>query len=314
MMARPKFGLALGSGAARGGAHIGVIEALLEMGIVPDIVCGTSMGALVGAAYVANRLTQLRAKVESFGWREMVSLLDVRLSTGGLIEGAHVEAFLHDLGISMPIESCNKRFAAVATDLATGREIWLETGPINKAVRASIGIPGVFSPIRMNDTWLLDGGLVNPVPVSLCRALGADIIVAVDLNGDVLGRRFVEDEPSESTLSAARRRDLVDGVLEQLPPGFRDQLGPLAAKLLQPEPATPGYFEVLANALNIMQDHITRTRLAGEPPHVLLRPQLANLGWMEFPRMREAIAEGRASVERANLSLRKYFPEAAGER
>lgn len=307
-MARPKFGLALGSGAARGWAHIGVIEALLEMGIVPDIVCGTSMGALVGAAYVANRLTELRAKIESFGWREMVSLLDVRLSAGGLIEGVRVEAFLRDLGISMPIESCGKRFAAVATDLATGREIWLETGPINKAVRASIGIPGVFSPIRMNDAWLLDGGLVNPVPVSLCRALGADIIVAVDLNGDVLGRRFVEDGSAKSATNASLRRDFVDGVLEQLPPGFRDQLGPLATKLLQPEPAAPGYFEVLANALNIMQDHITRTRLAGEPPHVLLRPQLASLGWMEFPRAREAIAEGRACVERANLSLRKYFP------
>ena len=313
-MARPKIGLALGSGAARGWAHIGVIEALLEMGIVPDIVCGTSMGALVGAAYVTERLTQLRVRVESFGWREIASLLDVRVSTGGLIGGVRIEAFLRDLGISMPIESCSKRFAAVATDLATGREVWLETGPIDKAVRASIGIPGVFSPIRMNDAWLLDGGLVNPVPVSLCRAFGADIIVAVDLNGELLGRRFIENGPGKSITSASARRDFVDGILEQLPSGLRAQFGPLAVKLLQPEPAAPGYFEVLANALNIMQDHITRARIAGEPPHVLLRPRLADLRWMEFQRARETIAEGRACVERANLSLRKYFPEPAGKR
>lgn len=311
-MARPKIGLALGSGAARGWAHIGVIEALLEMGIVPDIVCGTSIGALVGAAYAADRLDALHTTVGSLGWREIASLLDVKLSAGGLIEGARIEALLYELGISAPIESFPKRFAAVATDLVTGREIWLETGPIGRAVRASISMPGVFSPVRLNDAWLLDGGLVNPVPVSLCRALGADIIIAVDLNSNLLGRRFSSNE-AETPPDGQPRREFVDRLLEQLPRGVRDQFGPLAAKLLQPEPSAPAYFGVLANALNIMQEHITRTRLAGELPHVLLSPRLANMSWMEFHRAHEAIAEGRACVERARLSLQKDFPESARE-
>jgi len=306
-MSQPKIGLALGSGAARGWAHIGVIEALLEMKIVPDIVCGTSAGALVSAAYAADRLPQLRARIELLNWREIASLIDVRMSNGGVMEGARIETLLRDLGISGPIEACSKRFAAVATDLTTGREIWLETGPIDKAVRASISIPGIFSPFRMNDAWLVDGGVVNPVPVSLCRALGADIIIAVDLNGDRLGKRWVR----ETTTSA--RREFTEHIIEQLPAMLRDRLKPIATDLLSPREPVPGYFEVLANALDIMEDHITRARLAGEPPHVLLRPQLTDLNWMEFQRGREAIAEGRACVERANLSLRKYFPELAAE-
>lgn len=303
-MAGAKIGLALGSGAARGWAHIGVIDALADMGIVPEIVCGASMGALVGAAYVTGRLDGLRSLIESLGWREIVSFLDVRMTSGGLIEGGRIAAGLRDLGISATIESCGKPFAAVATDLATGREVWLRTGRVHEAVRASIGIPGVFSPTRSNGAWLVDGGLVNPVPVSLCRALGADIIIAVDLNGDVLGRRLIDGEPP--TASVTQRREFVAGVIEQLPPAIRGPLGPLAARLLEPEPTAPGYFEVLANSLNIMQDHITRTRLAGEPPHVLLRPRLAQLRWMDFHRGREAIAEGRACVEDAKVALEKY--------
>ena len=308
-MSEAKIGLALGSGAARGWAHIGVIEALLDKKIVPDVVCGTSIGALVGAAYATNRLPQLRARIELLNWREIAFLIDVHISSGGLMEGARIELFLRDLGISGPIEVCGKRFAAVATDLTTGREIWLETGAIDKAVRASISIPGVFRPFRLNDAWLIDGGLVNPVPVSLCRALGADIIIAVDLNADLLGRHVV----GKAATSATPRHEFAEHVIEQLPALFREQLKPIATNLLSPKEAVPGYFDVLANALNIMQDHITRTRLAGEPPHVLLRPQLTNLNWMEFNRAPEAIAEGRASVERANIQLQKYFPELVTE-
>lgn len=308
-MPQPKIGLALGSGAARGWAHIGVIEALLDMKIVPDIVCGTSIGALVGAAYATDRLPQLRARVELLNRREIASLIDVQLSHGGLMEGARIETFLRDLGISGPIETCGKRFAAVATDLTTGREIWLEAGPIDKAVRASISIPGVFSPFRMNDAWLVDGGLVNPVPVSLCRALGADIIIAVDLNGDLVGRRLVQG----TTTSPSQRDEFAERVIEQFPAMLGNRLKSIATSLLSPGAAVPSYFDVLTNALNIMQDHITRTRLAGEPPHVLLRPRLAELNWMDFQRGRDVIGEGRACIERARLSFDKYFPDLAAK-
>ena len=189
-MTRPRIGLALGSGSARGWSHIGIIDALAEAGIQPDIVCGSSIGALVGAAYVAGRLGGLRQWAEAATWREVVGLMDVRLSGGGLISGELVVSFLHELGITKPIESYPIPYAAIATDLVTGREIWLQSGPIDEAVRASISIPGILSPVRIHDTWLLDGGLSNPVPVSVCRALGADVTIAVNLNGDLLGQRF----------------------------------------------------------------------------------------------------------------------------
>lgn len=304
-MSQPKIGLALGSGAARGWAHIGIIEALLEMKIVPDVVCGTSAGALVGAAYATGRLAQLKARIELLNWREIASLTDVRMSNGGLVEGARVEEFLRELGICGPIEACSTRFAAVATDLTTGREIWFETGPIDKAVRASISVPGVFSPFRMNDAWLVDGGLVNAVPVSLCRALGAELIIAVDLNGDRLGKRWARE--------ANPRSEFAEHLIEQLPAMLKDRLKPIAIDLLSPHEPVPSYFEVLTNAIDIMEDHITRTRLAGEPPHVLLRPQLAHLNWLEFQRGRDAMAEGRACVERAAASLGALFPDQISE-
>jgi NTE family protein len=307
-MSRPKVGLALGSGAARGWAHIGIVGALLDADIVPQIVCGTSIGALVGAAYVTDKLEALRERVEAFGRRDVVALVDVRFSGGGLIEGRRIGAFLRDLGISAPIESLQKRFAAVVTDLATGREVWLEKGPIDEAVRASISVPGIFSPVRHDGTWYLDGGLVNPVPVSVCRALGAEIIIAVNLNGDLVGRRFTdEDDTAASARSASARREFVSRLVDGLPPGLKEQAGLLATKLLQPEPAAPGYLDVLANALNIMQDHITRTRLAGEPPDVLLSPRLAGMRWAEFHRGSEAIAAGRTAVQDALPALREYL-------
>ncbi|HEY0281022.1 MAG TPA: patatin-like phospholipase RssA [Rhizomicrobium sp.] len=306
-MPRRKIGLALGSGAARGWSHIGVVEALLEAGIVPEVVCGTSIGALVGAAYVTDKLAALRTRVETFGRRDMVAMVDVRFSGGGLIEGRRIGAFLRDLGISAPIESLHKRFAAVVTDLATGREVWLEKGPIDEAVRASISVPGVFSPVRLDGAWYLDGALVNPVPVSVCRALGADVIIAVNLSGDLVGRRFTDEgETAASAKTATARREFVGRLIDGLPPSLKKQAGFVAKKLLQPE-AAPGYLDVLANALNIMQDRVTRTRLAGEPPDVLLSPRLAGMRWTEFHRGSAAIAAGRTAVQKALPVLREYL-------
>lgn len=307
-MARlPKVGLALGSGSARGWAHIGVIDALHEAGIQPDIVCGASIGAFVGAAYVAERLTALRQWAESATWREIVGLIDVRLSQGGLISGNHVIAFLKSLGVEGAIESYSKRYAAVGTDLVSGREIWLETGPIDEAVRASIALPGILSPVKIDGRWLVDGGLSNPVPVSVCRALGAEVIIAVNLNGDLLGRRFASASNDDMASPPPAPSELVNRVLKQLPARLREQVSQIAPQLLVPERQTPGYFDVLANSINIMQDHITRARLAGEPPHVMLAPRLGDIGLMEFNRAKEAIAEGRYCVEQALPALRHYL-------
>ncbi len=303
-MARSRIGLALGSGSARGWAHIGVIDALTEAGIVPDVICGSSMGALVGAAHVAGRLASLREWAEGATWRKIAGLADLRFTGGGLVSGRQIVGFLRNLEISAPIESYATQYAAVATELATGREIWLQSGPIHEAVRASIALPGILSPVLAGDKWLLDGGLSNPVPVSVCRALGADVIIAVNLNGELLGRRFTEPEPPEVPRPSLVSSEAVRRVLGQLPlPGRR-----IATESEPASPGTPppGYFDVLASAINIMQDHITRTRLAGEPPHVMLVPRLRTIGLMEFNRAAEAIAEGRACVEQALPALRRY--------
>jgi len=306
-MTRPRIGLALGSGSARGWSHIGVIDALAEAGIEPDIVSGTSIGSLVGAAYVAGRLTALRQWAMAATWREIVGLMDVRLSGGGLIDGKQIVAFLRGLGIEHPIESYAKKYAAVATDLVTGREAWLQSGPIHEVVRASIALPGIFSLARIGDKWLVDGGLSNPVPVSVCRALGADVIIAVNLNGDLVGRRFKsEPEPPATAVRAPVPNDSLGLMLRHLPEALREQATQMIPRLLPQGSSTPGYFDVIVNSINIMQDQITRTRLAGEPPHVMLVPRLRDIELLEFNRAKDAIAEGRACVEHALPILRRY--------
>lgn len=306
---RPRIGLALGSGAARGWAHIGVIEALRDAGIEPDIVCGTSMGALVGGACVAGKLSALKDFAVGLTWRKIVDLLDIRLSGGGILDGSRIVTWLQDLGVTGPIQSHAKPFAAVATDLETGREIWLREGPIDDAVRASISLPGIFKPSRIDGRWLADGGMVNPVPVSVCRALGADIIIAVNLNGDIVGRLVDEDGRRVKTHPVRPSPEFLRRLVDQIPPALRPQASAIAPKLLRTGPTTPGYFDVLTNSINVMQDQITRARLAGEPPHVLLMPRLRDIALLEFNRAGEAIAEGRACAENALGTIRRLLED-----
>ncbi|GIK96326.1 MAG: patatin [Alphaproteobacteria bacterium] len=303
---RPRIGLALGSGSARGWAHIGVIEALIEAGVEPEIVCGASIGALVGAAYVADRLPALKEFAEALTWREIVRLLDVRLSGGGLINGKRIVELLRKLKIAEPIESYDKPYAAVAADLETGREVWLCDGPIDQAVRASVSLPGIVSPTRRDGRWLADGGLVNPIPVSTCRALGADIIIAVNLNNDIVGRFGSEAIHQSRAGDAGSSQEFLNRLLAQTPSALRKQATAVATKLLRPGIAAPSYFDVLTNSLKIMQDQITRARLAGEPPHVMLMPKLQKIRLMEFDRAKDAIASGRACAEEALPALRRY--------
>ncbi|MFN3658666.1 MAG: patatin-like phospholipase family protein [Pseudolabrys sp.] len=305
-MPRPRIGLALGSGSARGWAHIGVIETLAKAGIEPDIVCGTSIGAFVGAAYVSGQLATLKTLTQALTWREIVGYLDVRLRGGGLIDGKQIVALLHRINIAARIEDCGKPFAAIATDLESGREIWLRDGPMDEAVRASIALPGIFSPARHRERWLVDGGLVNPVPVSACRALGADIVIAVNLNGDIVEPRA--RQPVKRMLGGMTPipPEFLRRLSDQIPAAIRQQAAAIAPALLQSAPSKPAYFDVLANSINIMQDQITRSRLAGEPPHVMLMPRQRPIGLLEFNRAEEAIAEGAASVEQALPALRRY--------
>jgi NTE family protein len=294
---RPRIGLALGGGSARGWAHIGVIHALHDAGIKPDLVCGTSIGALVGAVYVSGELDRLDAWVRSLRLQTVVGFLDVSLN-GGLIKGDKLIAFFNDHFVDRDFSELACPFGAVATDLQHGREVWLREGGVSDAVRASIALPGLFTPVRRDGNWLADGGLVNPVPVSLCRAMGADIVIAVDLNSDLLGRHL-KPKPVSKPRKPPSADTLGNGVLSRLQSGM-SQLG---INNGDPADAPPAMLDVLASSINIMQVLITRSRLAGEPADVMITPLLADLGLMEFHRAAAAIEAGRRATDIAMPQL-----------
>ncbi len=288
---KPRIGIALGSGSARGWAHIGVLRALEQAGIVPDMVAGTSIGALVGAAYASNRLDRLEEWVAQIDWWEIIRYMDVRL---GGVEGERLMRAFRERVEDAPIETLPKPFGAVATDLQTGREVWFQEGSLLEAVRASIALPGLFSPVRYRGCWLVDGGLVDPLPVSLCRALGADQVIAVNLNGNIVGKHFGGRSPRLAGPSP---------LLARLNAGLQAMLGNHGGAADEPKvDEPPGLFDVMAGSINIMQDRITRARMAGDPPDVVLAPRLAHLGLMDFDQAGEAMAAGLECV-RLHLPL-----------
>jgi len=292
---KPTIGLALGGGAARGWAHIGVIRALEEAGVKPDLVCGTSIGALVGAAYATGELDRFERWVVDLGIREVVRFLDLSLS-GGLLKGQRLMQFFRRTFEDRHIESLPLPFGAVATALSSGAEVWLRDGSVVEAVRASIALPALFTPANRNGDLLVDGGLVNPVPITLAKAMGAEVVIAVDLNSDLLGRYFRNDPQSDSSeVSEDARPEL----LRKLRSGF-GQLLP-ARSTASP---TPSLIEVVASSLNIMQVRITRSRMAGDPADVVIAPRLVHLSLMEFHRGQEAIDAGRRAVASALPVLR----------
>lgn len=276
-----KLGLALGSGAARGWAHIGVIRGLVEAGYKPDLIAGCSIGAFVGAVCANNDLDKLEEWVYGLTWQDVVKLLDPSWA-GGLIKGEKLITFFQRHFLDHNFADLAMPFACVATDLANGREVWLSEGSVAAAVRASIAMPGLFTPAEYDGRLLVDGALVNPVPVSLCRSMGADIVIAVDLGADLVGRALRREELNAVQTSS-------DGFLQRV----RRRLG-----LDSHGEALPSMMAVMTSSINIMQSRIARSRLAGEPADLLLTPQLGMLGLMDYHRGREAMEEGRAAVQR----------------
>jgi NTE family protein len=297
MKSKPVIGLALGSGSARGWSHIGIINALADLGISPNVICGTSIGSLVGAAYAANRMSKLEEWVCSLTRLETVRFFEINTSLAGFVNKERFQGFLHEnvADKEISIEDLDKQYAAVATDLETGREIWLNQGPLLEAVWASISLPGLFPAIRNENRWLVDGGLVNPVPVSVCRAMGADIVIAVNLNGDIVGKYFDESKRKKADPPAKKDNNefssLIREYTDSLFSSFRDK------------EETPSLFDAIAGSLNIAQDRITRSRLAGDPPDIILSPRLSHIGLLEFYRGNEAIKEGKQCVKRMEAEI-----------
>jgi len=305
---QPKVALVLGSGAARGWAHIGVIHELAEMGIRPDIVVGSSVGAVVGGAYASGNLDAFEEWISGLGRVDIIRLLDAKMTGGGFLQG---KSLMNAIGkrIGDPkIEDLDIPFACVATELDSGRELWLREGSLLDACRASIALPGMFAPSRdFENRLLLDGGLVNPVPVSLARAMGGDIVIAVNLNGDLIGRHFFiheadekesEDEAERALAEIEEKDSVVAKWAARMKAGFGVRLDSYISSLRRRESPDPGLFDVIAGSVDIMQDRITRSRMAGEPPDILITPKLSHIGLMDFDTSKESIAEGREATRR----------------
>jgi len=291
-----KIGVALGSGGARGWCHIGVLSELEKLGVRPAVVAGCSMGAIVGAAWAGGVLDKLEDWALSLTRQRYLTYVDVSFGSGGVIKGRAVGEILASIGLPERIEDLQTPFIAVATDMATGREVWLQEGLLADAVRASISIPGVLAPYLLNGRWLLDGGLINPVPTSASRALGADVTIAVNPNGRPDGHIWHPPVPAESLWSKLGSPDL----MQQLPQSLKGLVS--GGETKEKEPVAPAYLDVMSAAIDIMTDFVLKHRQASDPPHVVLDADLVDsVPVLELHRAKEAIAEGRRMVrERAS--------------
>jgi NTE family protein len=228
--------------------------------------------------------------------------LDIRLNGSGLIGGDKLAAQLETALGQANIEDLPLKFATVATEVRTGHEIWLTHGSMVNAMRASYALPGIFAPVLVGDRWLVDGALVNPVPVSAARALGAEIVIAANLSSDV----FAHSMTVYAHGAAAAAPEAAVEV-----PAPRRGFG----KFFSPERAMkreffggggrPGISTVMVDAFNIMQDRITRARLAGDPPDLLISPRVGQIGWFDFHRADDLIAHGARAAERAIDSIQE---------
>ena len=292
-MDRPKIGIALGGGAARGWAHIGVLKSLIEAGLEPDIVAGTSIGAVAGACYVTGRLDTLEEFACALTRRRMFGFLDFNFGGSGLITGQRLSARLESHLREYTIEGLDRRFVAVATELGTGHEVWLNKGSLVNALNASFALPGIFRPVKINGRWLIDGALVNPIPVSVCRALGARIVIAVNLSCDLLHKGSIIHDQANFTEPAAVPED------NRLPgSNGRAALHLLHRQIFGRNKDAPGISAVMMDAINITQDRIARSRLAGDPPDITIGPKTGNIGLFDFHRASEAIDLGARAAEK----------------
>jgi NTE family protein len=290
------IGIALGSGAARGFSHIGILKRLAELDVHPDVICGTSAGSLMGAVYCLGKMDEFVSWVTSLSSSDVLRYMDVSLmASGGLADAENLMTYLADNFGDPDIEDLDIPFAAIATDLQTGREIWLREGNLWDAVRASIAIPGLLTPKYIGERWLVDGGLVNPVPVSVCRAMGAERIIAVDLNSDLMRTNA---RPIEKVAEEPKS--------DQEPSGFEVFTNKIKSATSsfwsegEESPAKPpSMVNAIMNSIDIMQDRITRSRMAGEPADVTLMPRLGSLGLLEFSQAMSAVQEGRDCVDRS---------------
>lgn len=305
-----RVGLALGSGGARGWAHLGVLQALREKGIAVEYVAGTSMGAVVGAFLAARREEVLRELAQNLDWKRLRPFFwEVSLSRSGLTDGRKLlEEFRTMLGLR-EFRELELPFRAVATDLDTGGEAVLGSGNLLQAVRASISIPGLFSPVQIGKRLLVDGGLVNPVPVSVAREMGAHVVIAVDVSQGIVTDKKPESRKSKGPKiargplllpkpAAAEENGGAMRLLDDFFAEIEKKVNRLRAAAAAAA-ARPAVADVLVQSVRIAEASIALARRQAEPPDILIEPQVGGIGTLEFHRAKEALAAGYAAAMQA---------------
>ena len=293
-MSKPKLGIALGGGAARGWAHIGVLQTLVRAGFEPDVIVGTSIGAVAGGCCAAGKNDELEDFARSLTRRRIFNFLDFNLAGSGLITGQRLCDKLDTHLEHCRIEDFSTSFAAIATEIGTGHEVWLQRGRLVDAMHASYALPGVFRPVNIGGRWLIDGALVNPIPVSVCRALGAQAVIAVNLNSEIYGKGGVIHNHGATTELIVTEEES-----EVVPRGNgRAALHLLHRQFFGRGDGAPGLSTIMVEAFNITQDRIARARLAGDPPDLMIAPELSGIGLFDFHKADIAIPAGIDATEK----------------
>ncbi len=292
--------LALGGGMARGFAHIGVLKALNRHNIFPSMIAGTSIGAVVGGCYLSGKLDDLEEWALSLNRLKIFSYLDIRVRSAGLIGGKRLKSTLNQYFSDEVIEDLPHPLICIATDLATGHEVWLRDGDLIEAMTASFALPGVFPPVYYDERHLVDGALVNPCPVSPCQAMGARMTIAVDLNTDLIGKAA---KPG-TTYQTVAGFDVFNN--DDVPPEEQEKFksSSITRRLFRREENNPSLFGVMVSGLSILQDRVTRSRLAGEPPDIHIKPPIGHIGLLEFEKAKDLIDLGEEATEKMIPEIR----------
>lgn len=303
-----KIGLALGSGGARGWAHVGVLQQLAAYGITPHCVAGTSIGALVGGVYCAGQLDSLVDLAQHLDWRRVVQLfVEIKLQKSGILAGRHVMNLLRadDMVGAKTFDELDIPFAAVATDLDTEDPVIIREGAVVDAIRASISIPGIFTPVRDEYRLLVDGGMADPLPIRVCRALGADLIIAVDINLN----KAATSPPKEIAIPTHSPSPRIHRIMESVGrhmPQVRGELSELITRWFTPQKtirSEPSIIDVLTRSVRLMENQITRKILDQSPPDVLIQPCVGHISTLDFYRGAEAINAGIEAVKHEKEAL-----------
>ncbi len=293
-MPAKKIGLALGGGAALGWSHIGVIHALHRHGIRPDIISGTSMGSVVGACLAADKLEHLEVIARDVSWKSVLSFADIQFGKNGLLGGEKIVRELENQFAEMSIEQLPVPFATLAVDLISGEPHVFTEGSVIDAVRASISLPGIFTPHKHNGMLLVDGGLAETVPISLCRQLGADIVIGVDVVADYRGQAvatglIVEDQDKEISGIGIAQKKGIKGVWY----GLRNR----TAKLFRRRRREPGLLGIgIASGALIMRQ-LAKAQQEAHPPELMIEPKVGHIMQIEFHKADELIRIGDDTVE-----------------